>query len=85
VEKEQADSVVLQYKTPEDAEWGANILTQHDLDYADIMNQIEDIKYIIAYNTKVWEILDNIEEYINEYSYPKGIGERWARRDDLDD
>ena len=91
VEKEQADSEVqLQYRDEFEAEWGANILTQQDLDYIDIMNQLTDIRVYLARgddygSIKIRNICDNIEEYINTYAYPNDVWTRLRRRDALDD
>ena len=84
VEKEQADSVVLQYRDESEAEWGANILTQQDLDYANIMNELMDIGYLTR-EKKILDIVKDVEQYINDYAYQEGIEERWARRDALND
>lgn len=84
VEKELADSVVLQYRDESEAEWGANILTQQDLDYANIMNELMDIGYLTR-EKKILDIVKDVEQYINDYAYPEGIEERWARRDALND
>ena len=78
-EKEQAD-----LEAQLDKLWDKYLSKQDDA-YIEVMNGLTDIRMMYGSNQKVRNILDEVEDYIDKYAWPKGIRERISAYEDAAD
>ena len=60
-------------------------LSKQDDAYIEVMNGLTDIRMMHSSNQKIRDILDEVEDYIDKYAWPKGIRERISAYEDAAD
>ena len=65
-------------------DWSKGILTEQDLEFLDILNQITDILTMEGRNPEVQDRIMSINNYLQKYCVPDGFKERmekWNKED----
>jgi len=57
-------------------DWSQGILTEQDLDYLDVLNQVTDILMMYGSDAAVQERMFSINNYLQKYGEPEGFKER---------
>ena len=65
-------------------DWSKGILTEQDLEFLDVLNQITDILTMEGSNPEVQDRIMNINNYLQKFCVPDGFKERmekWNKED----
>lgn len=65
-------------------DWSQGILTEQDLDYLDVLNQVTGILMQYGSDELVQKRMFSINEYLQKYGEPQGFRERMKRWNEKD-